>query len=53
MHDPVRSHRPGQSEYFEVWGGLAERQRRALLHNNPQVDNWADFLTTGDKLTCT
>ncbi|QGU03335.1 WhiB family transcriptional regulator [Corynebacterium comes] len=37
-------------EEFGVWGGLTERQRRALLRQNPQVDNWADYLAAGGEL---
>lgn len=37
-------------EEFGVWGGLAERQRPALLRKNALVDNWADHLTTGGEL---
>ena len=29
---------------FGVWGGLTERQRRALLKDHPEVTSWADFL---------
>ncbi len=25
---------------FGVWGGMTERERRALLRNNPQVQSW-------------
>jgi WhiB family redox-sensing transcriptional regulator len=28
---------------FGVWGGLTERQRRALLKQHPEVVSWADF----------
>lgn len=28
---------------FGVWGGMTERQRRALLRQHPEVDSWADF----------
>lgn len=28
---------------FGVWGGLTERQRRALLKEHPEIDSWADF----------
>ncbi|HCT14096.1 MAG TPA: WhiB family transcriptional regulator [Corynebacterium nuruki] len=28
---------------FGVWGGMTERQRRALLRKHPEVDSWADF----------
>lgn len=27
---------------FGVWGGLTERQRRALLRDHPEVTSWAD-----------
>ena len=29
---------------FGVWGGMTERQRRALLKRHPDVDSWSDFL---------
>ena len=29
---------------FGVWGGLTERQRRALLKRRREVTNWAKFL---------
>lgn len=32
---------------FGVWGGLTERQRRALLRANPDVKSWARFLADG------
>ena len=35
---------------FGVWGGLTERQRRALLRKNPQIGNWADYLADGGEL---
>jgi WhiB family transcriptional regulator, redox-sensing transcriptional regulator len=28
---------------FGVWGGMTERQRRALLRQHPDVVSWADF----------
>jgi WhiB family transcriptional regulator, redox-sensing transcriptional regulator len=28
---------------FGVWGGMTERQRRALLKQHPEVNSWADF----------
>jgi WhiB family transcriptional regulator, redox-sensing transcriptional regulator len=28
---------------FGVWGGMTERQRRALLKSHPEVVSWADF----------
>jgi WhiB family transcriptional regulator, redox-sensing transcriptional regulator len=29
---------------FGVWGGMTERQRRALLRNRPDVTSWARLL---------
>jgi WhiB family redox-sensing transcriptional regulator len=29
---------------FGVWGGMTERQRRALLKRHPEVDSWSAFL---------
>ena len=28
---------------FGVWGGMTERQRRALLKQHPEVESWSDF----------
>lgn len=28
---------------YGVWGGMTERQRRALLRAHPEVTSWADF----------
>jgi WhiB family transcriptional regulator, redox-sensing transcriptional regulator len=28
---------------FGIWGGMTERQRRALLKQHPEVVSWADF----------
>lgn len=28
---------------FGVWGGMTERQRRALLRKHPEITSWADF----------
>jgi WhiB family redox-sensing transcriptional regulator len=28
---------------FGVWGGMTERQRRALLKQHPEIVSWADF----------
>lgn len=28
---------------FGVWGGMTERQRRALLRKHPEVTSWADY----------
>lgn len=30
---------------FGVWGGMTERQRRALLRARPEVTSWAELLT--------
>ena len=35
---------------FGVWGGLTERQRRALLRKNPHISNWAEYLASGGEL---
>lgn len=37
-------------EDFGVWGGLTERQRRALLRKNPRIDNWADHLAADGEI---
>lgn len=37
-------------EEFGVWGGLTERQRRALLRHNPHIEDWAGYLATGGEL---
>lgn len=29
---------------FGVWGGMTERERRALLRRRPEVRSWADLL---------
>ena len=31
---------------FGVWGGMTERQRRALLKEHPDVVSWSAFLNT-------
>jgi WhiB family transcriptional regulator, redox-sensing transcriptional regulator len=31
---------------FGVWGGMTERQRRALLKQHPEVVSWATFFDT-------
>jgi WhiB family redox-sensing transcriptional regulator len=28
---------------FGVWGGMTERQRRALLRQHPEVTSWGEF----------
>lgn len=35
---------------FGVWGGLTERQRRALLRKNPHITNWAEYLAQGGEI---
>ncbi|MCW2662881.1 MAG: transcriptional regulator [Mycobacterium sp.] len=30
---------------FGVWGGMTERQRRALLQQHPEVVSWSNFLS--------
>ncbi|MCW2620880.1 MAG: transcription factor WhiB [Frankiales bacterium] len=30
---------------FGVWGGMTERERRALLKRRPDVTSWRDLLT--------
>ena len=30
---------------FGVWGGMTERERRALLRRRPDVESWMDLLT--------
>ena len=34
---------------FGVWGGMTERQRRALLKQHPEVDSWADYFAAQRK----
>jgi WhiB family transcriptional regulator, redox-sensing transcriptional regulator len=34
---------------FGVWGGMTERQRRALLKQHPEVVSWADFFAAHRK----
>ena len=29
---------------FGVWGGMTERQRRALLKEHPEIVSWTDFM---------
>jgi WhiB family redox-sensing transcriptional regulator len=29
---------------FGIWGGMTERQRRALLNHHPEVVSWSNFL---------
>ena len=30
---------------FGVWGGMTERERRALLKKHPEVTSWAEFFS--------
>lgn len=34
---------------FGVWGGMTERQRRALLKQHPEVVSWAEFFSINRK----
>ncbi|ODR14565.1 WhiB family transcriptional regulator [Mycobacterium shimoidei] len=34
---------------FGVWGGMTERQRRALLKQHPEVVSWAEFFANQRK----
>jgi WhiB family redox-sensing transcriptional regulator len=34
---------------FGVWGGMTERQRRALLKRHPEVTSWAEFFAAQRK----
>ena len=34
---------------FGIWGGMTERQRRALLKQHPEVVSWADFFAAQRK----
>jgi WhiB family transcriptional regulator, redox-sensing transcriptional regulator len=34
---------------FGVWGGMTERQRRALLKQHPEVVSWSDFFSAQRK----
>jgi WhiB family transcriptional regulator, redox-sensing transcriptional regulator len=47
---PVRTeclaHALDQRVEWGVWGGLTERERRALLLSRPDVTSWHDLLTT-------
>lgn len=31
---------------FGVWGGMTERQRRALLKAHPEISSWSEFFET-------
>jgi WhiB family redox-sensing transcriptional regulator len=34
---------------FGVWGGMTERQRRALLRARPEVTSWGKLLTAAQR----
>ncbi len=34
---------------FGVWGGMTERERRALLRRRPDVASWAELLRTAQQ----
>jgi WhiB family redox-sensing transcriptional regulator len=34
---------------FGVWGGMTERQRRALLKQHPEVASWSEFFAAQRK----
>jgi WhiB family transcriptional regulator, redox-sensing transcriptional regulator len=34
---------------FGVWGGMTERQRRALLKQHPEVVSWSEFIAAQRK----
>ena len=36
---------------FGVWGGMTERQRRALLKQHPEVDSWSEFFAAHPRAT--
>lgn len=38
-------------EEFGVWGGLTERERRALLRTHTDIDSWEDHLAAGGSLS--
>jgi WhiB family transcriptional regulator, redox-sensing transcriptional regulator len=46
---PVRTeclaHALDEQIEFGVWGGMTERERRALLRARPDVESWFDLLT--------
>lgn len=34
---------------FGIWGGMTERERRALLHRRPDVTSWAELLESAKR----
>jgi WhiB family redox-sensing transcriptional regulator len=43
------AHALDQRVEFGVWGGMTERQRRALLRARPEVTSWAELLTAAQR----
>ena len=39
---------------FGIWGGMTERQRRALVKQHPEVHSWSEFFAgaAGDPPNC-
>lgn len=48
--EPCRADALDNRVEFGVWGGLTERQRRALLRKNPEIEDWASYLAAGGEL---
>ncbi|MBP1160029.1 WhiB family redox-sensing transcriptional regulator [Rhodococcus sp. PvR044] len=38
---------------FGVWGGMTERQRRALLKRHPNVESWAELMRSTEPVRAT
>jgi WhiB family redox-sensing transcriptional regulator len=34
---------------FGIWGGMTERERRALLRRRPDVANWRELLASAKR----
>lgn len=34
---------------FGIWGGMTERERRALLRRRPEVSSWAELLESAKR----
>lgn len=37
---------------FGVWGGMTERERRALLRSRPEVTSWTELLSDARQAHC-
>ncbi|MEC3975048.1 WhiB family transcriptional regulator [Amycolatopsis sp. H20-H5] len=37
---------------FGIWGGMTERERRALLRRRPDVVSWSDLLEAAKRRFC-